>query len=120
MNRAEAAALLTYATVVDQRTIGDEDVEVWQDLLSHVELCEAMAAAKEHFLTSDRRLSPVHIETWTKAWRKRVLEGFTEKSPTCDPNDHRAYVEDLRRQRLNALNVARTEAFGVPLKVLEQ
>lgn len=61
MTRSEAAQLLAIAAGVDQRTIGDADVQAWQMVLHDIPLESAVAALRDHYRATTRRVMPADI-----------------------------------------------------------
>lgn len=61
MTRSETARLLAIAAGVDQRTIGDADVQAWQMVLHDIPLEAATAALRAHYREQTRRIMPADI-----------------------------------------------------------
>lgn len=61
MTRSEAARLLAIAAGVDQRTIGDADVQAWQMVLNDIPLDAAITALRDHYRQTTRRVMPADI-----------------------------------------------------------
>ena len=61
MTRSEAARLLAIAAGIDQRTIGDADVQAWQMVLADITLADAVAALTAHYRATTRRVMPADI-----------------------------------------------------------
>lgn len=61
MTRSEAAQLLAIAAGVDQRTIGDADVQAWQMVLADITLADAVNALTAHYRETTRRVMPADI-----------------------------------------------------------
>lgn len=61
MTRSEAAQLLAIAAGIDQRTIGDADVQAWQMVLHDIPLDAATAALTAHYRATTRRVMPADI-----------------------------------------------------------
>jgi hypothetical protein len=62
MKKSEISRLLTTAAGIDQRTIGDSDVDSWQEVLGdEVTYEEAHAALMSHYRTSTARFMPAHV-----------------------------------------------------------
>jgi hypothetical protein len=55
------ALVLSKAAMYDARTISDADVDAWLHLVGHIDFEIAMTAVDSHFLTSEKRLMPVHL-----------------------------------------------------------
>ncbi|MGW2010936.1 hypothetical protein [Streptomyces nigrescens] len=61
MTLAETAELLAIAAGVDQRTIGDADVQAWQMVLSDIPFPNAATALRDHYRHTTRRVMPADI-----------------------------------------------------------
>lgn len=61
MTRSEAAELLALAAGIDQRTIGDADVQAWQLVLHDIDLEDALQALTAHYRATNRRVMPADI-----------------------------------------------------------
>jgi hypothetical protein len=61
VTRSEAARLLAIAAGVDQRTIGDADVQAWQMVLADINFEEAVNALTAHYRATTRRVMPADI-----------------------------------------------------------
>lgn len=61
MTRSEAARLLAVAAGIDQRTIGDADVQAWQMVLNDIDLDAAISALRDHYRATTRRVMPADI-----------------------------------------------------------
>ena len=61
MNLTETSNLLTFIARCDNRRVDDATAIAWQSLLSDLPITDCLAAARQHFQTSDAYLMPVHI-----------------------------------------------------------
>ena len=61
MNTVETSKLLTIASLVDNRAVSPELVQVWQGLLDDIAFEDAVAALKAHYRTSAKWLMPATI-----------------------------------------------------------
>jgi hypothetical protein len=61
VTRSEAARLLAIAAGVDQRTIGDADVQAWQMVLADITFDAAVGALTDHYRATTRRVMPADI-----------------------------------------------------------
>lgn len=61
MTPDEVALVLTKASAVDQRTIGEADVLAWHEILERVELADAIEAVKRHYAASRERIMPADV-----------------------------------------------------------
>lgn len=61
MTLAEAADLLSIATGVDKRTIGEVDVRAWQMVLDDIPFTDAVAALRAHYRDTTRPVMPADI-----------------------------------------------------------
>lgn len=77
MNTIETSKLLTLASLVDNRAVSPELVQVWQGLLDDISYADAIEALKEHYRTSTAWLMPATIRdltTRTAIERRRAPE----------------------------------------------
>lgn len=77
MTRSEAAQLLAIAAGIDQRTIGDADVQAWQMVLHDIALDAAVTALRDHYRANTRRVMPADIVQRVKP--AASYEHYTEK-----------------------------------------
>lgn len=61
MTRSEAARLLAIAAGIDQRTIGDADVQAWQMVLADIDYDAAVTVLTAHYRENTRRVMPADI-----------------------------------------------------------
>jgi hypothetical protein len=61
VTRSEAARLLAIAAGIDQRTIGDADVQAWQMVLADITLDDAITALTAHYRATTHRVMPADI-----------------------------------------------------------
>lgn len=61
MTLSETAQLLSIAAGIDQRTIGDADVQAWQMVLSDIPFPNAATALRDHYRHTTRRVMPADI-----------------------------------------------------------
>lgn len=104
MNRSELRDLLGFASAFDGRSVTDEAVEAWYEILRPFHLDQAMQAVKNHFSTSDRKLMPFHVVDGVRKIREEVMRDFQSggqplEIPDADPDDTRAYLQAVREQR---------------------
>lgn len=74
MKKSQVAALLGLIAIVDRRTVGETDVEMWAELLpDEMTFEDARAAMIEHRRHSTEWLQPAHIVTLTEmVYRDRL------------------------------------------------
>ena len=100
MNRSETAQLLAMCAGVDQRTVGETDVQVWHALLGDVDLPDARAALIGHYADSTERVMPAHIRKRARAAREqRLAHADARGIPAADPDDVHSYLAALRGGR---------------------
>lgn len=104
MNLTEATILLTSIARVDHRNFGEEDVEIWADLLDDIDLADAMPAAREHFRADTRWLTPAilreHIESARGNGPERLSVAEVLRVPDTGEDDSpEAYIAALRAGR---------------------
>ena len=61
MIESEAFQLLTLASARDGRTVTQAVARVWADDLAHIDVFDAVDAARMHYRESDQWLMPAHI-----------------------------------------------------------
>lgn len=61
MTLSETADLLSIATGVDKRTIGEVDIRAWQMCLDDIPFPEAVKALRAHFREHTRPIMPADI-----------------------------------------------------------
>lgn len=74
MNMTETSKLLTIASLIDNRAVSPELVQVWQGLLDDIEFQDAVAAVKEHYRTSTKWLMPAHLRELVTAARREARQ----------------------------------------------
>ena len=87
MNTVETSKLLTIASLVDNRAVSPELVQVWQGLLDDIAFEDAVAALKAHYRTSAKWLMPATI-------RDLVLDAQVEarRAPSREKAAIRAWL----------------------------
>jgi hypothetical protein len=99
VNLADTSNLLTFIARCDNRRVDDATAIAWQSILADLDLDDCLAAAREHFATSDAYLMPVHIRRGAhKAAqsRREALYATGWRCPRCDV-DNRADTEVCRQ-----------------------
>lgn len=77
MTLAETADLLSIATGVDKRTIGEIDVRAWQMVLDDIPFDAAVAALRDYYREATRPVMPADIVRRVKP--KPSYESYAEK-----------------------------------------
>lgn len=77
MTLAETADLLSIATGVDKRTIGEVDVRAWQMVLDDIPFEAACTALRDHYRETTRPIWPADIVRRVKP--KATYEAYIEK-----------------------------------------
>ena len=117
MTPAEAMVLLTYIGRIDHRTISKEDAKDWADLLDDIDLEDARGAAREHFRTDNRWLTPAllrgRVEAGQSASPAAVSVAEAMRVPDTGADESpQAYIRALRS--MNGVPVASgTRQVGV-------
>lgn len=90
MNRREVSELLTLAALVDNRTVTDEAVLVWHQIIGHVAYDVALEALRAHFNESTAWLLPAHITAYARKARLAALPAtMSPEVDECAPGAHR-------------------------------
>lgn len=100
MTRAETALLLGLCASFDSRTVGEADTLAWHDVLGDLPLHDAKTAVKAHYANTRDWIMPADVRAGVKRLRRdRVEHADVKFEPTCDPDDPRAYIRQLRAHR---------------------
>lgn len=77
MELAEVALVLTKAAAYDRRTVGEADAKAWHEVLSDVELVDALAAVARYYRDETAWLMPAHLRRLARTCRdeRHRLEG---------------------------------------------
>jgi hypothetical protein len=104
MNLQEAFQLLTLASARDGRTVDKEVAIVWADDLAHVNLTDAVEAARMHYRETTTWLMPGHVIANVKkiheseARRARIQRQLNPApEPEFSQEGLNAYWEEVRR-----------------------
>lgn len=81
MNQRETAELLTYASMIDNRTVAPETVVAWHEVIGHLDQVTAREAIVTHRRESTDYLMPAHIIR--NARRIRESRRALEATPEC-------------------------------------
>lgn len=101
MQKQEISKLLTFISVVDKRTVGVTDVEVWAEILpSEIAYEDAMAAVKEHFQVSSGYLQPHDVISKAAKFAKArvVAAGTPDFPPNLSWRQERQWAAERNRQ----------------------
>lgn len=76
MTPDEVAVVLAKAALVDMRTIGEEEVMAWHEIVHRIELAAALAAVPRHYAETRERLMPADLLRHSRTVRdeRRRLE----------------------------------------------
>lgn len=118
MNRTETAALLTLMAAYDRRTLGEEDVLAWHELLSGVEFEDAKTVVLDHYRASSQWLDCASVLAGVKQLRSARLAGVEQIVPGADPDDVPAYLAETRAIRAQAASGEREVPEPLPAKPL--
>lgn len=96
MTPRECSELLTYASIIDHRTVTREVVAAWTEVIGHLDVMDARAAIVQHRRESTEYLMPAHIVKGVQrlSERRRAIESppecprhsgylLTRYTPTC-------------------------------------
>lgn len=77
MTLSEVTVVLAKAAAYDRRTVGEADAKAWHEVLSDVELVDALAAVARYYRDETEWLMPAHLRRLARACRdeRRRLEG---------------------------------------------
>lgn len=110
MDKLELSKLLIAASVIDHRNVEPETVDMWHEVIGHLQVEYAFAAVIEHFRESTDYLKPAHIN------HRAMMIEFSNKSDVADakrrgliPLDYPAnkLMDKSDKARLNADRDAR-------------
>lgn len=117
MNRQDVIRLLTYAAACDARTVAEEDLYAWYDILAPLDFSDCLAAARKHYRAApDVRLKPGHL--WQLAHKSTgpTAVDACEQGILCDDCKlvHRPDEPcDVNTQRPEAFLVALESVRGI-------
>lgn len=95
MNKQEIGQLLTLAALVDNRTVTDEAVLMWHELLRHLPYAPAVEAMNDHYRELTDWLMPAHIIDRVRSVRRAALpQTMSEAAPVSCPEGHHRRLED--------------------------
>lgn len=84
MDKVELSKLLTIASVIDNRTVAPETVDVWHTVVSHIDFPIALEAVQLHFRESTDYLMPGHVAANARRVRDR-LESDERRKRLLEP-----------------------------------
>lgn len=101
MNHSECAALLTLAARIDKRTVGEQDVEAWVEILDDVDFSDARLVLRGHYRSSTEWLMPAHVVQGVRALRRERLDaaGDAAAYAGCDDLTGEAFAARVRANR---------------------
>lgn len=86
MTVAEAAALLTIAATIDNRSINEATARAWHATLADLDFEDAREAVFEHYRRSDKYLMPAHVRDLVKViHERRTVEAARERAIEAKP-----------------------------------
>ncbi len=86
MKASEAAALLSYASALDGREVGEVTARAWADvILPNVLFEDAMQCLKDHYANSKWPIMPSDINDRSRAIRKQRVDYVTREFPPLAP-----------------------------------
>lgn len=115
MTPEEVQDLLVEASAFDSRIMVNENVvAAWHRLLRPLRAEQAMQAMRNHFMTEDRRMMPVHVVQGVKKLRAELMGGYqgpglAREIPAADPDQVLKYLAEGLRQRSLAGDGARPD-----------
>jgi hypothetical protein len=92
MTPRECSELLTYASIIDNRTVAPETVNAWWEIVGHLDVTLARQAIIQHRRESTEYLMPAHVIRG--AHRLSTARRAIESPPECP--SHPGYI--LSRQ----------------------
>lgn len=81
MTPRECSELLTYASIIDNRTVTRETVAAWLEIVGHLDVTLARQAIIQHRRESTEYLMPAHVIRG--AQRLRAARQAIESPPEC-------------------------------------
>lgn len=109
MNLTETAKLLTVASTIDNRTVGNETVIAWHQILGYLDYPTAEAAVFRHFGESHDYLKPKHIKDQARRIRDGQARQQRMSRPALEPPRITLNRAEFERQTQAAIEQARRE-----------
>lgn len=81
MTPRECASLLTYASIIDHRTVAPETVAAWVEVIGHLDVTLAREAIVQHRRESTDYLMPAHVIRGAQRLQER--RRAIESPPEC-------------------------------------
>ena len=88
MTPRECSELLTYASIIDNRTVAPETVNAWWEIVGHLDVTLARQAIIQHRRESTEYLMPAHVIRG--AHRLSAARRAIESPPECP--SHPGYI----------------------------
>jgi hypothetical protein len=88
MTPRECSELLTYASIIDNRTVAPETVQAWHEVVGHLDVTVAREAIIQHRRESTEYLMPAHVIR--NAHRAQAARRAIENPPECP--SHPGYI----------------------------
>lgn len=111
MTPDETALVLAKAALVDMRTIGEEDVLAWHELLHRIDFPDALDAVRRHYSESRDRLMPadvIRLARLAREERRRLEQHEVRALPG-------RYEDDAERDERKRVGMAKLRAVVAPL-----
>jgi hypothetical protein len=100
MTRDEVRTLLAHAAATTRDWAPNSiDVDMWFELLGDLAYDDALHALKDHARGTHLRPVPADIRAGVKRLRADRLERAPYAIPAANPDDPKAYIDDLRHDR---------------------
>lgn len=108
MTLTEVAALLTLCSRYDLRTVGEEDVRAWHDILYDLPSTDAILAVRRWYAEHHDRIMPGDVRQLVRQLRRERHHQIPDtEPPDADPADPRAYIQALRARRTRDVGALR-------------
>lgn len=104
MTPDEVALVLSKAALVDNRTIGEEEVMAWHEIVGRLDFNDALAAVGRHYGETRDRLMPADLIRHARIVRDERARVEQRSAPRALPG---RYESDPERDQRNKENLAR-------------
>lgn len=123
MTLEEIIDLLTFASAVDGRDVGQADVTAWHMIIGDLPFPDAQQALVEHYRESRYKIMPADIRKRVSAIRRTRLEHTPVPAPPAELADRPAEYQAELQRRVRAIasgwDPARMLDYGEPLRAIE-
>lgn len=96
--------VLAKAALIDMRTIGEEEVMAWHEIVHRIDFADALAALRRHHAETRDRLMPADLLRHAKAIREERARLEQRSAPRALPG---RYEDDPERDERNKENIRR-------------